>query len=55
MTHRHLLDRIKVAQSLAELDSLMREGQTFENARKRTISRWKIHARKRRKELETKA
>jgi len=52
LNHKQLLTRIRTAATIAELDNLLLEGRGFENATRRTISRWKIHARRRRKELE---
>ena len=46
-----LLDRIKRAQSVAELDGLLIEGRGFESVSRRTLAKWRIHARKRREEL----
>lgn len=46
-----LLDRIKRATSVAELDDLLIEGRGFERVSQRTRSKWRIHARKRLEEL----
>jgi len=48
---RALLDRIKRAPSIPDLDNLLIEGRGFENVSQRTQSKWRIHARKRREEL----
>jgi hypothetical protein len=46
-----LIDRIELAESIEEINSLLAEGKTYEGATSRTQNRWRIKANLRRQQL----